>query len=234
MTMKNWLPLNVLILTLFLLMAPGNTQANDIRHVRITYGAAKTSLPLTVVLPREYDGKLKLRVLLALPPGSGDADMVEGNIRQFWMAEADARGYIIVAPEILGSSLSNKAGDVLNAIFGWMDANIVYDPNRVMLTGQSNGGMGAFHAALAQPDRFSKIIVLPGAYLGPSEDFAKLKGKPVWLLVGGLDGQWKAMSELTRDGLREAQAMPELTIIPGQGHVFWIDPRRLYDWMSSP
>lgn len=207
--------------------------AMDVRHVRLTFGAAKTPLPLTIVLPKGYEAGKKLPLVLALPPGSGNASLVEGNLEQFWIYEADERGYIVVEPEITGSTLSATAADVLDSIFAYLDANVAYDASHVILAGQSNGGLGAFFAALAAPSRFSGIIGLPAAYMGPLADLEKLQGKRVWLLVGELDTRWKQMSERTLDGLRLARAIPELTVVDGQGHVFPIAPKRLFDWMES-
>ena len=187
---------------------------------------------LTVIYPESYDLDSKHPVIFALPPGPGTPEMVDAILRNYWEDEGGVRGYVMVSPAVLGRSLEERAGDVLGRIFEWMDENVSYDTSRVTLVGQSNGGLGAFHAARAQPERFASIVVMPGGFGG--EGFLdQLKGKPVWLLVGERDTVWVQLSERTRDLLSLAGAEPTLTVVPGQGHVFRFSPRRLYDWIET-
>ena len=105
---------------------------------------------LNVALVRPADeGSGPHPVIFALPWGSGDAQLVESFIQSYWLTEPAARGYYVVAPEVRGSSLVDTAGDVIPAIFQWMQETLSFDADRVALVGASNGGRGIFFAALS-------------------------------------------------------------------------------------
>jgi dienelactone hydrolase len=128
---------------------------------------------------------------------------VDGFLRAYWLGEAAARGYYVVSPEIRGSDLADTAGEVIPALFAWMEEELDFDPDRVALAGASNGGRGIFFAARAAPERFRALIGLPGSYAGPAGDLAGLVGKPVWLMVGEEDTSWVAAAEETAAKLEE-------------------------------
>jgi dienelactone hydrolase len=157
--------------------------------------------------------------------------MVDAFLRNYWLDEADLRGYILLSPAVFGPGLESGGRDVLDAVFGWADENISYDPERVVLAGQSNGGLGAFHVARVAPERFTAVVGMPGGY-GSAGDLAQLAGKPVLLAVGERDTQWVQLANYTRDLLVLAGAEPRLDVIPGADHVFPYDPTTLFDWIE--
>jgi pimeloyl-ACP methyl ester carboxylesterase len=113
-----------------------------------------------------------------------------------------------------------------------MDRNVSYDPERMALVGQSNGGLGAFHVARVRPDWFTTMVVMPGGYGGRGE-LDMLEGMPVLLAVGEQDAGWVQLTHNTRDLLRLAGAEPTVSIVPGAGHVFPYDPEKLFDWIQA-
>ncbi len=205
-------------------------EAGERRNVTLNYGAGQ-SLSLTVVLPVGYRADTEYPLVVALPPGPGTPDMVNAFLGNYWLEQADRRGYILVSPAVLGSSLENSASAVVDAVFNWVDENLSYDAARVTLAGQSNGGIGAFHVARAEPDRFGSIVVMPGGY-GAAGDLAQLGGKPVLLAVGERDTQWVVLTNRTRDLLVLAGAEPQVDIVPGAGHVFPYPTDSLFDWIE--
>lgn len=189
---------------------------------------------LNVALVRpESDGSGPHPVIFALPWGSGDAQLVESFIRSYWLTEPTARGYYVIAPEVRGSSLADTAGEVIPAIFQWMEETLSFDADRVALVGASNGGRGIFFAALSQPDRFRALIGLPGQYSGDPANLAVLVGKPIWLIVGETDDSWVAGTDATVSALASHGITAEVLVAPGQGHVMSLDPRRLLDWIDE-
>jgi len=172
-------------------------------------------------------------VLLALPWGAGTADLVETFIASYWLTEPATRGYYVVAPEVRGSTLDRTADAILDALFAWMDERLEYDQGRVALVGASNGGSGAFFAALAQPERFGAIMTLPGQYGGPAEDLVALDGIPIYFLVGSEDERWLELTDATGQALYEQGIDAGLWVVPGQGHVLRVNPRVLLDWIDS-
>ena len=162
----------LLAIALFVALAPGlfvpNLVAGERQSVTLTYGNGETLLT-TVILPTGYRSNVRYPVVLALPPGPGTQGMVDAFLSNYWIEEGDRRGFILVSPAILGPNLERVGRDVLEALFAWMEDNVSYDPDRVTLAGQSNGGLGAFHVARMMPGRFGSIIVMPGGYGSRSE-----------------------------------------------------------------
>lgn len=172
-------------------------------------------------------------VVLALPWGAGTADLVLGLVQTYWDTEAPSRGYYVVAPEVLGSSLATTAGELIPALFRWMDEELDYDRDRVVLTGASNGGRGVFFSAVAQPERFAALVGMPGRYEGDGSDLAPLAEVPVWLLVGEFDDGWVEAAESTRNALEAAGMDVTLDVVQGQGHVLRLDQAFLMDWIDD-
>jgi len=199
---------------------------------QVTLRAGGDSISLTVVLPDAYQDGGAHPVVLALPPGAGTRAMVDSILAAYWIEEGNRRGYVLVSPAVPGPDLESSGRGVLDSLFAWMDENLSYDPARVTLAGQSNGGLGAFYLARMAPERFSSIVVMPGGY-GGRGDLDSMSGKPVLLLVGERDTGWVQLSEHTRDLLSLANARPRLQIIPGAGHVFPYPQTALYDWIEQ-
>ncbi len=172
-------------------------------------------------------------VVFALPWGSGTRDLVLGLVGSYWDTAAPARGYYVVAPEVLGTSLAENADEVIPAIFAWMEQELDFDPDAVVLTGASNGGRGAFFAAVQQPERFSAILGMPGYYPGSDEDLAVLAGKPIWLMAGQFDTGWVASATATADALEALGIDVRLDVLPGQDHVLSVGQSTLMDWVDD-
>ena len=77
-----------------------------------------------------------------------------------------------------------------------------FDPKRVVLTGWSMGGYGAWNLGLAEPSRWSAIVPLSGA--GDPARVAALKDVPVWAFNGANDMLIKA-----EDGRKTVEALKE-------------------------
>lgn len=224
------------LLALSLLVVQGGCAEDPISF---DFGVEWTQVPwsggtLNVALvPPRNPGSGPHPVILALPWGSGSAELVDGFLRAYWLGEAAARGYYVVSPEIRGSDLADTAGEVIPALFAWMEEELDFDPDRVALAGASNGGRGIFFAARAAPERFRALIGLPGSYAGPAGDLAGLVGKPVWLMVGEEDTSWVAAAEETAAKLEEVGASVRLDILPAQGHVLILEIGPLFNGIDE-
>ncbi|MBI3924021.1 MAG: hypothetical protein HY319_00620 [Armatimonadetes bacterium] len=221
----------LLLLLMLLLAGPGLAQQPVQGELRL----GQNRVPVTVFAPDGYQRGETPPVLVTLPPGPGDASMVQANLQNYWWKEGLARGYLVVAPEIFGRSLDRDAGAFVDRLFGWLDGQFTYDRRRVALTGQSNGGIGAFYLAVARPQRFGCVLVIPGQYLGDPGDLRTLRGKPVWMLLGEQDDpeRWLEPSKATFAALQSAGARAKLDVLQKQGHVPRVAPARLYDWIDA-
>lgn len=204
----------------------------DFEWVRVTYGAG-TQVNVAVFTPEGYSDSGSHPLILALPWGAGTRDLTLGMVDAYWNREASRRGYVVIAPAILGSSLATEADDFLPALFSWLDEHVSYDPERVVVVGASNGGRGVFHAVTSDPARFAAAIGMPGSYSGPTEALEPFAGKPVWLMVGEMDRGWQERTATTATALEAAGITPRVNVIRGQGHVLRVDPRMLMDWLDE-
>ena len=207
-------------------------QSADFEWVEVTYGAG-TRVDVAVFKPESYSDSGRHPLILALPWGGGTPELALGMVDAYWNREAPLRGYVVIAPSILGSSLRTEATEFIPALFSWLDEHVSYDPERVVVVGASNGGRGVFHVLTADPERFAAAIAMPGSYSGLAERLEPFVGKPVWLMVGEMDQRWRASTEATRAALEAAGTTPRVNLIRGQGHVLRIDDRMLMDWLAE-
>ena len=214
--------------------ASGNKLAQQAAYewVEITYGSG-TTVEVAVFKPEGYSDSGNHPVILALPWGAGTPGLALGMVDAYWNREASRRGYVVLAPSILGSRLATEADEFLPALFDWLDENVSYDPARVAVAGASMGGIGVFHALTSNPARFAAAIAMPGRYSGPTAALEPFEGKPVWLMVGEMDTGWHASTETARVSLEAAGITPRVNLIRGQGHVLRIDDRMLLDWLDE-
>lgn len=212
-------------------VADPQTQIANVEWQQVQWSGG--TLRVALIRPEADAGDGPYPVVIALPWGGGTADLVLGLVDTYWSREAPARGYYVVSPEVLGSSLAQTADQIVPALFDWMDQALDYDPAEVVLTGASNGGRGAFFAATAAPDRFRGIIGMPGRYEGDGSNLDGLAETPVWLLVGEFDSGWVSAAESTRTALEGAGVPVTLDVVSGQGHVMSLDQAALMDWIDA-
>ncbi|MGB1780263.1 MAG: alpha/beta hydrolase-fold protein [Longimicrobiales bacterium] len=189
-------------------------------------------LDVAVVPPTE-PGTTSHPVLLALPWGSGDADLTESFVRSYWAEAPSARGYYVVAPAVYGPRLEDDADQILPALFDWVESTLGADAQTVALVGASNGGRGAFFAALADPARFDAMLVLPGVYAGEAATLAPLADIPIRMIVGEFDTTWVDATLATRDALESVGIMPTVDIADAQGHVMNLLGSELVHWIDE-
>ncbi|MGB1840525.1 MAG: alpha/beta hydrolase-fold protein [Longimicrobiales bacterium] len=189
-------------------------------------------LDVAVVPPME-PGTTSHPVLLALPWGSGDADLTESFVRSYWAEAPSARGYYVVAPAVYGPRLEDDADQILPALFDWVESTLGADAQTVALVGASNGGRGAFFAALADPARFDAMLVLPGVYAGEAATLAPLADIPIRMIVGEFDTTWVDATLATRDALESVGIMPTVDIADAQGHVMNLLGSELVHWIDE-
>jgi predicted peptidase len=108
------------------------------------------------------------------------------------------------------------------------------DPNRVLLTGISMGGHGAWRLAIRRPERFAALI--PIAAWGDRRKISRLGRLPVWAFHGARDRAvpLRAGKAMT-DALKKAGGRVKLTVYKPADHVqTWekaYDNQALYRWM---
>jgi len=142
-----------------------------------------------VVLPNGYDPAKAYPAILAFGGGPQTMNTVDGVLNRNFRAEAEKRGYIVVAPAAPDDDLFFEEGarifpEFLKAI----QADYKIEGNKFHIAGPSNGGIAAFHVAAANPQYFLSVTAFPGYMWQPST--AKLQAISkmcVFMYVGELD-----------------------------------------------
>jgi predicted peptidase len=113
------------------------------------------------------------------------------------------------------------------------------DANRIYLTGISNGGFGAWHLALRNPDWFAVVIPIAGGYKFKSDEIPKnicdLKNVPIWAFHGAKDTVvLPYQSEILVDALAACDGQVHYTLYSDADHDLWTrtyDNPELYMWL---
>src|SRR5580704_5584519 len=130
---------------------------------------AGTTVRYKVVLPNGYDPAKAYPAILAFGGGPQTMNTVESVLDRNFRAEAEKRGYIVVAPAAPDDQLFFEDGarifpEFLKAIL--KDYKIQDD--KFHIAGPSNGGIAAFHVAAANPQYFLSVTAFPGYMWQPS------------------------------------------------------------------
>jgi Putative esterase len=97
--------------------------------------------------------------------------------------------YILACPTLEDADWWTRRGETLVlAVLSQLSRTYHLDPDRVFLTGMSNGGVGTYLIGLNHPDRFAALIPMAGAL--PSELFPMLDNAlntPLYIIHGAKD-----------------------------------------------
>lgn len=171
-----------------------------------------------------------------LPLAVGLAPFVQARARTF--------PFVVVFPQcettegrILESWQSGSPdGRRALAILEDAQKQFAIDRQRIVLTGWSMGGYGAWSLALAEPSRWSAVVPLSGG--GDPGQIAALKDVPVWAFHGAKDALIKVdEGRKLVDALKEAGGTATFTELPDGAHdinaaVYGNDA--VVQWMQAP
>jgi len=174
-----------------------------------------------VVLPNGYEPAKAYPAILAFGGGPQTMNTVDGILNRNFRAEAEKRGYIVVAPAAPDDDLFFEEGarifpEFLKAI----QADYKIEGNKFHIAGPSNGGIAAFHVAAANPQYFLSVTAFPGYMWEPST--AKLQAISkmcVFMYVGELD-QYRWHDEMKKEAefLGAKGTVARYTVEKGQPH----------------
>ena len=110
------------------------------------------------------------------------------------------------------------------------------DPNRVVVTGLSRGGMATWRLGMQQPERFAGLVPIAGG--GEPVYAFRLAGVPIWAFYGAKD-EAVPLGDARRvaDRLAEAGGDVRITVYEDASHVetwerAYADPA-LYEWIEK-
>ena len=180
-----------------------------------------TTVHYKVVLPNGYDSAKSYPAILAFGGGPQTMNTVDSILMRNFRAEAEKRGYIVIAPAAPGGELFFEDGarifpDFLKAIL----ADYKIEGGKFHIAGPSNGGIAAFHVAAANPQYFLSVTAFPGYMWQPST--AKLQAISnmcVFMYVGELDEyMWHGEMKQEAEYLRSKGTVARYTVEQGQPH----------------
>ena len=146
---------------------------------------------------------------------------VDSVLNRNFRAEAEKRGYIVIAPAAPDGQLFFEDGArIFPEFLKLILADYKIQDNKFHIAGPSNGGIAAFHVAAANPQYFSSVTAFPGYMWEPSP--AKLRAISkmcVFMYVGENDEyMWHPEMRAEAELLRSMGTVARYTVEKGQPH----------------
>jgi predicted esterase len=202
----------------FLMLATQPAQAEVLQK---TAKVGRTTVQYKVVLPNSYDATKAYPAILALGGGPQNMNTVDSVLNRNLRAEAEKRGYIVVAPAAPDDQLFFEEGArIFPEFLKLILAAYKIQENKFHIAGPSNGGIAAFHVAAANPQYFLSVTAFPGYMWEPTQ--AKLQAISkmcVFMYVGELDEyMWHGEMQKEAEFLRSKGTVARYTVEKGQPH----------------
>jgi len=197
---------------------------------------AGVTVQYKVVLPAGYDAAKTYPAIIALGGGPQTMNTVDGVLNRNLRAEAEKRGYIVIAPAAPDGELFFESGArIFPEFLKAMLADYKIQDGKFHIAGPSNGGIAAFHVAAANPQYFLSVTAFPGYMWQPTN--AKLMAISkmcVFMYVGENDDyMWHPEMKREAEFLRSKGTVARYTVEKGQPHrietLAGVNASRLFD-----
>jgi predicted peptidase len=182
---------------------------------------AGTTVHYKVVLPDGYDPAKPYPAILAFGGGPQTMNTVDAVLSRNLRAEAEKRGYIVVAPAAPDDRLFFEDGArIFPEFLKMILADYKIQDNKFHIAGPSNGGIAAFHVATANPQYFSSVTAFPGYMWEPTPAKLQAISKMCVFMYVGENDEYMWHSEMKReaDVLRARGTVARYTVEKGQPH----------------
>lgn len=218
------------------------------RFVEQTFQDGSEEHKYVVFVPAGYRADKPAPAILFLH-GAGERGkdnhlQLTAGLAPFVWARATTFPFVVVFPQCESNDArileawEAKSPDGRRALLALDDAQKRYkiDAKRIVLSGWSMGGYGAWSLAKAEPQRWSAVVPLAGG--GDVEGIAAMKDLPVWSFHGSSDKLVPpAKGKKMVDSLNEAGGTATFTELPNVGHYLCDDVYgndSLIEWMLDP
>lgn len=191
----------------------------------------------SVYFPENHDPNAPCPLVMALHGGSGHGRQFLWN----WIREARGRGLTVVTPTSTGEtwSLMDPEIDIahLTRVLDRVREHVAVDPERLLLTGMSDGGTFTLLAGLAEDSPFTHLAPVAASFhplLLTMTEPDRITGLPIYLVHGALDWMFPVSTGRTASrALSAAGARVTYREIDDLSHVYPIDENnRIIDWLT--
>jgi len=178
--------------------------------------------PYGIYIPDDYRGDEKFPLIIYLAGNSGPA--IEGV--QVGSAAFERTGYLVVYPNGWGGWWRSGTETMVDSLLSEVMRTFSVDPERIYLSGLSNGGTGTFDYVSLWPQRFSAAVIAMGAGLfgfteagGDRPFVSNATHLPLLFLHGKKDPVIPVSATMnTVDSLRVQHADVAMRIFPEREH----------------
>src|SRR5258708_18199181 len=159
-----WMLAPAMAVIVFFLIQPLRAEV-----LEATKKVGDTTVHYKTVLPDGYDPAKAYPAILALGGGPQTMNTVDNILGRNFRAEAEKRGYIVVAPAAPDGDLFFQDGDrIFPDFLKMIQADHKIQDNKFHIAGVSNGGIAALHVAAGNPQYFLSVTAFPGYMWEPS------------------------------------------------------------------
>ncbi len=188
---------------------------------------------ISAYVPEYYDPSRRWPLIVALHGGSGHGF----DFLWTWLREARTRGCVLLAPTSVGDTWSLMQPEIdidhLRARVARAMEHWSIDPDRVLLTGMSDGGTFSMLTSIMEAGPYTHFAPISGSF-HPFilEGSRNITGLPMYLVHGALDWMFPiAMARTARDALTAAGADVTFREIEDLSHTYPRDENpRILDW----
>ncbi len=189
-----------------------------------------------LVLPSGYDSTKAYPGIIVLGGGPQTMNTVDGTLNRNFRAEAEKRGYIVVAPAAPDGQLFFESGArIFPEFLKMILADYKIQDGKFHIAGPSNGGIAAFHVAAANPQYFISVTAFPGYMWEPTPaKLVAISKMCVFMYVGEHDEyMWHGEMKREEEFLRARGTVARYTVEKGQPHrletLAGVNATRLFD-----
>jgi len=182
-----------------------------------------TTVHFKLVLPDGYDAAKTYPAILGFGGGPQNMNTVDGIINRNFRAEAEKRGYIVVAPAAPEDDLFFEGGDrIFPDFLKLITADYKIRGGKFHVAGPSNGGIAAMHVAAANPQYFLSATPFPGYLWQPTAGKLKAIASAkicVFMYVGEFDPyMWHSEMKREAEALSVMGTLARYSVEKGQPH----------------
>jgi poly(3-hydroxybutyrate) depolymerase len=174
-----------------------------------------------VVLPEGYDPAKTYPAVLVFGGGPQNMTTVDNTLNRNFRAEAEKRGYIVVAPAAPNGKLFFMGGErIIPEFLKMILADYKIRDGKFHIAGPSNGGIASLHVAAAHPEYFLSVTAFPGYMWEPSEEkLEAIENLCVYYYVGEHDPyRWHDEMEGEAEFLRSKGTLARYSVEKDQPH----------------